>query len=215
MKIQGGDRIRFLDSETHLNLKKMIEAEHTYGVNCTLMLCCQHFIFHVHRDILSQASPVFMSILHCPYIDPERIYLSEEDPNTLMLAFDIIYSSILGDIMFKVPYEDINLDAVVNKYNLAGVRNIIKCFREKESIIRASEDRESALENRVKILEMELQKEKTKAGSVADYRHTSLNGKRVVENVSDLDNLYNVIANEGDGSTEIGVLCDDGTKFKV
>lgn len=194
----------------------MSEGEYTYGVNCTLILCCQQFIFHVHRDILSQASPVFMSILNCPYIDPERINLSEEDPNTLKLAFDIIYSSILGDVMVEVPHNDINLDAVVNRYDLAGVRNIIKRFREKESMIRASEDRESALENRVKILEMELQKEKTKAGSVAaDYRHKSLNGRRIVGNLSDLDNLYNVIANEEDGSTEIGVLCDDGTKSKV
>jgi hypothetical protein len=100
----------------------MRKTEFTYGVNCDLILCCQQFIFHVHRDIISQASLVFMSLLNgpfmescCPFIkfSNEMIHLSKDDPTSLKLIFDIIYSSILGDIVVKIPYEDVNLDAVV------------------------------------------------------------------------------------------------------
>jgi hypothetical protein len=55
--------------------------------------------------------------------------LSGDDAIALKLGVDIIYSSIMG-VVFS--HTDVNLDSVINKYNLAGVRNIINCSLEKE-----------------------------------------------------------------------------------
>jgi hypothetical protein len=202
----------------------MSKTEFTYGVNCDLTLCCQQFIFHVHRDIISQASPVFMSRLNCPFIkfSNEMIHLGKDDPTSLKLVFGIIYSSILGDIMVKIPYEDVNLDAVVSKYDLGGVRNIINYSRRMESMERANSFEKAYLiadsENRIKNLEIELQKEKTKAGSLVDYRHRSLNGTRVIEIEFTLKDCLTkrrtgtIIANDEDGGSEIGIRWDDGNE---
>jgi hypothetical protein len=135
--------------------------------------------------------------------------LEGDDPDSLRLVFDILYQNILGDrIMVEIPEIDVKLDAVVNKYDLAGVRRMISYSREKESMIRATE---YMLKNRLNRLEAELRKEKTKPGSVVDYRHRSPNGTRVV-NLNKPGQTGTIIANDEEDDTEIGVLWDDGTE---
>jgi hypothetical protein len=108
------------------------------------------------------------------------------------------------------------------------VRNIINYSRRMESMERAnsfekayltgiSESRKSEFENRIKNLEIELQKEKTKAGSFVDYLHRSPNGTRLIENEFTLKDCIKrrtgtIIANDEDGGSEIGVRWDDGTE---
>lgn len=111
--------------------------EHSYGVNSNLTLRCDSHTFRVHRDVISQASPVFMSLLEGPFVEAftDNITLEGDDPVSLKMVIDIIYLGILGArIMTKIPIEDMNVDTVVNKYDLAGVRNIITFSRAMESI---------------------------------------------------------------------------------
>jgi hypothetical protein len=114
--------------------------------------------------------------------------------------------------LVKFPYTDANLDAVVNKHNLAGVRNLVICSRKKEYTIIAFEYREFILNDHLKRLEIELQKEKKKAGSVVDYRHRSPNGIRVVENLTFAakGRTGRIIADDEDSGIEIGVHWDNG-----
>jgi hypothetical protein len=121
--------------------------EHTYSASSDLTICCGEFVFHVDRDILSKASPVFWALLNGPFIESssKRITIQEDDPYSLKQVLDIMYSGISRDlVMVKILNNDSSLDAVANKYDLAGVHNIITISREKEREKESNRFRESS-----------------------------------------------------------------------
>jgi hypothetical protein len=111
--------------------------EHIYGVNSNLTLRCDSHIYHVHRDILSQASPVFMSLLEGPFAEASTniITLEGDNPASLKVVIDIIYSGILDLYYGEISEEDTNLDIIVNKYDLTGVRNVITFSRKMDKTV--------------------------------------------------------------------------------
>jgi hypothetical protein len=68
--------------------------EYTYGINSDLTLHCESFIFQVHRDIISQASPVFMSLLKGPFVESSNavITLKEDNPDSLKVVIDVSFT---------------------------------------------------------------------------------------------------------------------------
>jgi hypothetical protein len=128
--------------------------DHSYGVDSNLTLRCELHTYHVHREILSQASPFFMSLLEGPFVEASTdiITLEGDDPVSLKIVIDIIYLGILATRTFN-PNQDLNVDTVgvdtiINKYDLAGVRNIINLSCEMKSV----RVRESEVENHLKKL---------------------------------------------------------------
>lgn len=149
--------------------------EHTYGINNDLTLQCESFIFHVHREIISQASPVFMSFLNGPFVESSTkvITLNEDDPDSLKLVIDIIYSGILGDyVSCNIRNVDIGLDTVVNKYNLVGVRDFITYSRKMDyhfqTLKHQKENFKKEKEDFKKEMKDELFQERSKPGSKVD-----------------------------------------------
>jgi hypothetical protein len=148
-------------NQTLLLLKvdqRILKMEHIYGINCDLTLRCEPFVFHVHRDVISEASPVFMSLLKGPFAESstEIIALNEDNPESLKLVIDVIYLGILGgSIIANIPNVDIDLDAIVNKYDLAGVRDFITHSRETDNIIRRYKMRELVYEKKCENLRQE------------------------------------------------------------
>jgi hypothetical protein len=194
--------------------------EHIYGVNSNLILRCDSHIYHVHRDILSQASPVFMSLLEGPFAEASTdlyprtdiITLEGDNPASLKVVIDIIFSGIL-DLHYGEIFEvDSNLDTIVNKYDLTGVRNVITFSRKMDKTVGNSERKCKQLKLCLENTENELWPlRKVPAGSVVNYNHRPPIGTKVVLN----DNYRRrgvIIANDEDNRTEIGVRWDDGTE---
>jgi hypothetical protein len=132
--------------------------EHTYGIKCDLTLRCGLFVFHVHRDIISEATSVFMTLLTGSFVESstDTITFNEDNPESMKLVINIIYLGILGDFMnVNIPKVDIDLDAIVDKYNLAGVRDFISYNRNIDTIIRSFETKELESEKKCAILSQE------------------------------------------------------------
>jgi hypothetical protein len=134
------------------------------------------------------------------------------------------YTPILDSVLAVIPIADKNLDAVVNKYDLSGVRNTIAFIRMQKIRIANFEAREAAFEIRLRDLEQEKEKDvwlaKSRPGNVVEYTDRPPIGTRVVFNKVSFryrfepETIKNqagvIIANDEDNGTEIGVRWDNG-----
>jgi hypothetical protein len=182
---------------------------------------------------MSQSSPVWLSLLKNRNLENiassiECITL-EDDSHSVKLAIDVIYSNFDNSpdeysIMAKIPIADKNLDAVVNKYDLSGVRNTIAFIRMQKIRIANFEAREAAFEIRLRDLEQGKRNDewlaKSRPGNVVEYFDRPPIGTRVVFNRNSIHYMTEpqrtknqvgvIIANDEDGGTEIGVHWDNG-----
>lgn len=102
-------------------------ADKSYGIGTNLVIVSGESSFFVHKDVISQATPVWFSMLSNGWIESgkEVIKLIDDDSRSVMIALDIIYSNLLGDIEVDSTCIDDSLHTLVDKYDLKGVRNFI------------------------------------------------------------------------------------------
>ena len=69
-----------------------------YGIEPNLTVVCKSKLFRVHREILSQASPVWEVLLNGTFKESTecQLILQEDDEENIKTVFDIIYCGICG-----------------------------------------------------------------------------------------------------------------------
>lgn len=141
-----------------------MNTETTYGKGPDLVIICENVVFRVNREIICEASPVFFAMLKGYFFESSlNEIILHDNPETLKLALDLIYSPLIGDDTFdKVLLWNDKILELIGKYDMNGVRMLISKFklteREKERIhaqlLQVKGEKES---QRVQLLQMERQ----------------------------------------------------------
>ena len=110
--------------------------EEKYGDDHDLVLNCKEASFYVHRDLISQVSPVLCKMLNSGWIESslEAINLYDDDPEALKIALDIAYGGLRGDYDIDSIPINTSLDELVDKYDLNGVRKSIELSKKIKSL---------------------------------------------------------------------------------
>ena len=134
-------------------MSQALEAYKTisYGLSeSTLTICCGEITFLVHREVISQASAVWNTMLTGDFAEASAgsIKLHGDDPKALKLVLDIIYSQLTEDRnweTFTISAQDkAQLQIIIDKYQLLGVDSVIKTV---ESIKVTHQMHQGTLEN--------------------------------------------------------------------
>lgn len=192
----------------------------SYGIDCDLTITCRNSKFEVHRNVIAQASPIWLNLLK---ERPESIDL-RDDPSTLKAALDILYSSVLTCInVDAINVHSPELHALIDKYELFSARNIVQQILKEERM----QAKVSGLETRLNELQDEHERDKRRRGMLPGMEVLTADkppiGTRVIES-NQWAHLYSdssapatrkrghISSYEGHESSEIVVKWDDGTE---
>ena len=91
-----------------------------------LAIHCEDSVFHVHRALLSLASPVWDRMLNGEFAESvsDTIVFEEDCPRALGYVLEILYFPEQFS-MYTLSGSETDLEALLDKYQLSGVRTII------------------------------------------------------------------------------------------
>ncbi len=157
----------------------------------------------------------------------ETVTLRDDNPNSLKMAFDIIYGQVTGAInpsSFLLT-DLVQLNIVIDKYELNGVASFVssvgKCAalekqirRLQQEAVTSSQTHEYQVRDLKSSHEGYLKYRLMGRGMLVDYQDRPEVGTRVQENEDcrGIPRNGKIISNSEDGGTEIGVRWDDGTE---
>eukprot|EP01038_Epipyxis_sp_PR26KG_P009396 gene9396-12655_t len=193
--------------------------EVVYGLSdSNLTILCENMKFRVHRDVISQASEVWNIMLNGGFAESfsDQIILSDDDPNAVKQALDILYGQMSGQIIFETFSAD--LEVFLHKYSLIGVSKFIlnaKNFllMEQHLVESALQLEQVAVSHKAQLLRLkklhegEISFKVMRPGMFVNYEDKPPLDTRVVE-TSKPFRTGKIIANDEDGGTEIGVAWD-------
>jgi len=108
-------------------------SEVASGAESDLVIHCEDSVFHVHRSVLSLASPVFEKMLNGEFAESmtSTIVFEEDSPDALNYVLEILYYSekLSRSVRDSCALE---LTALVDKYELKGVGNFLAYVKENE-----------------------------------------------------------------------------------
>ena len=202
--------------------------EHSYGIDCDLVLRCDDVSFCVNRDVITEASPVLRAMLKGSFAESRMpiIHLEGDNPEAFKQALDVIYAGLLGTVEIStIPVDSQPLIAIIDKYELNGARLLV-CKEITERKMRSELQQQVVdLQARHQVALESLKREQRirlmQPGMTVDYIDRPPVGTRVQENKDDrrfragcqrMTKTGAIIANDEDGGSEIGVRWDDGSQ---
>lgn len=197
-------------------LTKTVSMEIVYGFEeSNLTICCEGSKFHVHRDVISQASKVWGKMLTSGYAESftEIVTLNGDAPEDLKQSLDIIYHVLNGEAMqVDSPVSNTQLQVFLDKYDLKGVSAYLQreaAIVQSEKVILDSRVEDVASAHRKHAWEQVCSSGATLPGRDVYYSHYPPIGTRVV-GTGHFSKFGVVIANDEDNGSEIGVRWNGG-----
>jgi len=143
------------------------EINYGLGSSFNLTIFCEHFTFHVHRDVISQTSEIWNNMLTGGFVEGSSgsITLYGDDPIVLKLSLDIIYGLLLGKLdctNFAIDAaEKESLHVLIDKYELKGVSAFLQSIETHhiamEQLKIQNQNTVSRLQSDLRVTESELQ----------------------------------------------------------
>jgi len=114
------------------------------AVECDLAIHCESCVFHVHRSVLSLASPVWNRMLNGAFAEStsSAIVFEEDNPYALTHVLEILYHPERFTTYHICAFAtETETEAIVEKYQLYGVQKMIANMKaNKEKIERLKVD---------------------------------------------------------------------------
>lgn len=175
-KIGGGGSCQHERSGGY-GMHRIFEVAGTEETDLTIQ--CEDSVFHVHRSVLSLASPVWNRMLNGAFAESTSsiIVFEEDSPLALNYVLGILYCpeefcqhsnpQPNQNLISRGPKAEV--EAILDKYQLSGVRKCIDSIKANNKLNKSNEDKIYRLREETKRLLVEI---KTLRRLVAEYQRT-------------------------------------------